>query len=175
VIRHDWGWRGQPVYTLYGHLLEVFVTTGDHVRAGDLIAGVGNTGASSGPHLHFEVRLGENDYSHTVNPALWLAPYEGWGTLAGQITTSSGVFLYNASVTAAPALANGWQAEPDIRTVTSYANDATNPDPLWRENFVIPDLPAGEYEVVARTGWGVLRAKVTVRPGVTSFVKLHTD
>lgn len=174
IIQHDWGWQGKPVYTLYGHLLEVFVEVGDHVRAGDLVAGVGNTGASSGPHLHFEVRWGVNDYSHTINPALWLAPYEGWGTLAGRITTADGAFVYNASLTITPAHSNAW-TEGETRIVTSYANDEVNPDPIWQENFVIPDLPAGDYVLTARTGCEVLQASVTIRPGTTSFVKLHTD
>jgi hypothetical protein len=173
IIRHDWGWQGQPTYSLYGHLLEVFVQEGDHVRAGDLIAGVGNTGASSGPHLHFEVRVGENDYNHTVNPALWIAPYEGWGTLAGRITTDGGTFLYNVILTISPAH-QGDELDSDIRVLTSYANDQVNPDNLWRENFVVSDLPAGEYRLSVRAGREILNANVTIRMGATTFIKLHT-
>jgi murein DD-endopeptidase MepM/ murein hydrolase activator NlpD len=175
IIRHDWGWQGGPVYTLYGHLLEVFVEEGDHVRAGDLIAGVGNTGASSGPHLHFEIRVGVNDYNHTVNPALWMAPYEGWGTLAGRITTATGTFLYNATLTISPAHPDSTLDDWEPRVVMSYANDQVNPDRTWQENFAIPDLPAGEYRLTARAGGEVLEAAVTIRPGVTTFVKLHTS
>jgi biotin carboxyl carrier protein len=175
IIRHDWGWHGEPVYTLYGHLLEVFVQVGDHVRAGDLIAGVGNTGASSGPHLHFEIRVGEDDYNHTVNPALWLAPYEGWGTLAGRITTAHGTFLYNAALTVTPAHPDLTLDDWEPRTVNSYANDQVNPDWIWQENFVIPDLPAGEYRLTARAGREILETTVTIRPGATTFVKLHTS
>lgn len=174
IIRHDWGWQGQPVYSLYGHLLEVFVQEGDHVRAGDLIAGVGNTGASSGPHLHLEVRVGENDYYHTVNPALWLAPYEGWGTLAGQITSASGTFLYNAVLTISPAHRGDELEDSDIRVLTSYANDQVNPDSLWGENFVVSDLPAGEYQLSVRAGGEILKANVTIRMGATTLIKLHT-
>lgn len=42
--------------TAYGHLSEVFVHSGQFVEAGQPIAESGNTGISSGPHLHFEVR-----------------------------------------------------------------------------------------------------------------------
>jgi len=42
--------------TLYGHLRKVSVQEGDEVRAGSLIATVGSTGLSTGPHLHFEIR-----------------------------------------------------------------------------------------------------------------------
>lgn len=53
VISHGGG-----LYTLYAHLSELRVAAGDHVRAGQLIGLSGSTGNSTGPHLHFEVRLG---------------------------------------------------------------------------------------------------------------------
>lgn len=43
--------------TLYGHLSELYVKTGDRVRQGEVIGRVGSTGLSTGPHLHFELRL----------------------------------------------------------------------------------------------------------------------
>ncbi len=45
-------------YTLYGHLSKALVYTGQFVDAGQPIAASGNTGISSGPHLHFEIRYG---------------------------------------------------------------------------------------------------------------------
>ena len=65
VILHDWQWREQEVYTLYAHTLELFVQVGDRVDQGQLIAGVGSSGEVSGPHLHFEVRIGGNNYGNT--------------------------------------------------------------------------------------------------------------
>ncbi len=44
VIQHDFGYRGQPLYTLYAHLSAVLVTAGDYVNMGDAIGLVGNTG-----------------------------------------------------------------------------------------------------------------------------------
>jgi murein DD-endopeptidase MepM/ murein hydrolase activator NlpD len=43
--------------TLYGHLSELYVREGDNVRQGEVIGRVGSTGLSTGPHLHFELRL----------------------------------------------------------------------------------------------------------------------
>ena len=45
--------------TLYGHLSSVLVTVGQYVEVGQPIAESGNSGVSTGPHLHFEVRHGE--------------------------------------------------------------------------------------------------------------------
>jgi len=42
---------------IYGHLSAIFVAPNEIVRAGELIGAVGSTGSSTGPHLHFEVRI----------------------------------------------------------------------------------------------------------------------
>jgi len=49
--------HGYGVVTLYGHNSEVFVSVGDYVKRGKKIAALGNTGRSTGPHVHYEVRL----------------------------------------------------------------------------------------------------------------------
>ncbi len=52
VLDHGYG-----VATLFGHTSNVFVQEGEKVRRGQVIAAVGSTGASSGPHLHYEVHV----------------------------------------------------------------------------------------------------------------------
>lgn len=69
-ILHEGG-----VLTRYCHLeSETMVRSNEHVAAGDLIGYVGSSGRSSGPHLHFEVRLGAtlSDPGEPTNPVTWM-------------------------------------------------------------------------------------------------------
>ena len=56
--------HGGDIYTLYGHCLTMFVSAGQSVKRGQVIALVGTTGNSTGPHLHFGVYKGDS----SVNP-----------------------------------------------------------------------------------------------------------
>ncbi|MBA0049661.1 M23 family metallopeptidase [Streptomyces sp. AJS327] len=59
-------------YTLFAHLSRIHVRKGQRVRAGTLIGKSGNTGQSSGPHLHFEVRAARG-YGSDIDPRKYLA------------------------------------------------------------------------------------------------------
>ena len=67
--------------TLYGHLSELYVKAGQTVQQGDVIGRVGSTGLSTGPHLHFELRLPSATSWYAVDPgdfdlAGWMPPGE---------------------------------------------------------------------------------------------------
>jgi len=60
--------HGRGISTRYGHLSGFAVLPGEHVRRGDVIGYVGLTGRSTGPHLHYEVRINDTP----VNPQKYL-------------------------------------------------------------------------------------------------------
>jgi murein DD-endopeptidase MepM/ murein hydrolase activator NlpD len=64
--------HGKGVYTYYAHLNKVTVARNHKVRQGQRIALVGNSGRSTGPHLHLEVRVANNMF----NPLAYFSPVE---------------------------------------------------------------------------------------------------
>ena len=60
--------HGHGISTRYGHLSGFAVTTGQHIHRGDVIGYVGLSGRSTGPHLHYEVRINDTP----VNPYKYL-------------------------------------------------------------------------------------------------------
>ena len=167
ILRHDGMWRDGPVYTLYGHLSAIHVAVGDRVSEGQPIGEVGETGIANGPHLHFEVRVGVNDYGHTCNPELWMQPYGGRGAIAGRLVDSARQPITGTLVAITPL--NG---EPlAFREMWTYGEGVMS-DPVWNENFAMSDVPAGRYRLeVALDGKNLVR-QVTVLPGQTTFLEI---
>lgn len=67
--------HGGDIETRYGHMSRLNVAAGQHVHKGDIIGYVGTTGRSTGPHLHYEVRIA----GEAVNPV----PYLQTGAASG--------------------------------------------------------------------------------------------
>ncbi|MET7436301.1 M23 family metallopeptidase, partial [Streptomyces sp. NPDC005568] len=67
VVEHPGGY-----YTQYAHLAAVTVDQGERVAAGQWVGQSGTSGNSTGPHLHFEVRI-TPDMGSAVDPVPWLA------------------------------------------------------------------------------------------------------
>jgi murein DD-endopeptidase MepM/ murein hydrolase activator NlpD len=174
IIHHDWQWMDKDIFTLYAHTLELFVTVGEYVERGQLIAGVGASGGVSGPHLHLEVRVGDNNYANTRNPAFWLAPYEGWGTLAGRFVDIRGRMIHGGLITVRPLRVES-EIDIPVRRQLTYAKNGPVSDEIWRENFVVADLPAGQYTLLLSTAGETFRRTVDVLPGQTNFVVVQAD
>ncbi|MBU0510470.1 MAG: peptidoglycan DD-metalloendopeptidase family protein [Chloroflexi bacterium] len=141
VVQHDFGYQGQQLFTVYGHLQRVDVFRGQRVVTRASLGLVGETGKVTGPHLHFEVRVGESDFFTTLNPELWLVPPQGWGVLAARIMDTAGQLYANELIyITSRETGQVWQVWP-------YSGAPANSDPYYQENMVISDLPAGIYAV----------------------------
>ncbi len=167
TIRHDFGYEGQTLYTVYGHMQQVDVAPGQYVKSGERIGLVGETGRVTGPHLHFEVRLGENNFFATRNPELWIVPPIGWGVLAGRIMDSSGNLVYGQPVIiTSKSTGQNWFAR-------SYGPDSVNPDAYYQENLVVGDLPAGSYDIrMFYAGYRIV-GEIEIEPGLVRYFNFY--
>jgi murein DD-endopeptidase MepM/ murein hydrolase activator NlpD len=163
TIQHDFGYQNQPLFTIYGHMSEINVVEGQHVETGDKLGLVGETGIVTGPHLHFEVRMGENSFFSTRNPELWLVPPIGWGVIAGHVTDTIGQPIYDQQIIITdPLNEQNWFA-------WSYGKTSVNSDSYYQENLVIGDIPAGSYLLRAAFGGMYFNAPIEVDPGMVSY------
>jgi hypothetical protein len=88
--------------TIYAHNSKLLVSRGKRVRRGQLIAYSGNTGHTTGPHLHFEVRHGVT----AMNPTAWIStvPVSTKGSLASKRPTQVKMTPHAVALAAAPAV-----------------------------------------------------------------------
>jgi murein DD-endopeptidase MepM/ murein hydrolase activator NlpD len=163
TIQHDFGYQNQTLYTIYGHLDQIDVIEGQHVETGDRLGLVGETGKVTGPHLHFEVRLGENSYFTTRNPELWLVPPIGWGIIAGRITDRYDRLLNDQMIIITdPKIEQNWFA-------WSYGKTSVNSDAYYQENLVVGDMPAGTYLLRIAYGGVNFSAQIEIKPGIVNY------
>lgn len=162
-IRHNFGWQGQRMITIYAHMDRIDVSVGQEVKAGEQIGLVGETGNVTGPHLHFEVRIKNNAYYNTYNPELWLAPPQGWGVLVGHLENTNGSLLTTQDVSVrSKATGRTW-------VVRSYGPKGVNGDPYYDENMALSDLPAGDYTVVIDYLDHRYQTMVSIHPGAITY------
>ena len=129
VLAHDlYSLSGRRIFTLYGHLEQVDVRSGQVVEDLDRLGSVGSSGVAIGPHLHFEVRVSDPfDYRQTRNPELWLQHYVDRGMIVGSLRDQDGQPIFGRRLTI--------RSDSMSRDVFTYASEVVNGDPVWRENF----------------------------------------
>lgn len=178
VLRHDFPDLSQPLFTLYAHLDQVAVQVGDTLSVGDLVGTVGATGIATGPHLHFEVRLGPGTVDNTVNPELWLKPHTSengaqHAALAGRVLNPDGSLASVSSIVLQPID----PADPSQRPVylETYASNDTHGDETWHENFAVGDLPPGTYRLALIAGNNTIDQHITLEAGRVTVAVIHLE
>jgi murein DD-endopeptidase MepM/ murein hydrolase activator NlpD len=171
MIEHTQRWENKPVYTLYGHVSKVLVKVGQPIKAGQLIALVGELGVAIGPHLHLEVRVGGKTYNDARNPDLWVRPDPDYGVIAGRVADYQNYFVPVQLVTLHRANEPGkfW------RQTFTYPDNVVKSDDNYGETFTFADVPVGKYLLKTFFDGRQLTVPVTVKAGATSFVVLQSN
>jgi murein DD-endopeptidase MepM/ murein hydrolase activator NlpD len=165
VMQLDQDYNGQRVFALYGHVNSIGVEVNEKVKKGDVIGTIGMTGVAQGPHVHFEVRLGVNDYYHTRNPILWMTPQPGLGSLAGRFTDTKGNLVRGAKINIYSVHSNDF-----VVSTETYGRDQwppVNSDDDLGENFAMSNLLPGDY--IVRIGQYTHR--FTIQEGKLTFIE----
>ena len=167
VIEHGFGYKNETLYTVYAHMDSVVVMLGEDVDTGQTLGFVGDTGYTTGPHLHFEVRTGKNDFYKTRNPELWIAPPQGWGILTGRIMNANNGLIEKLEIHVYS------ETESKDRNVITYTMKGINGDDYYKENFVLSDLPAGTYTVSFQMNDVNYKHTITIHAGLVTFFSFH--
>ncbi|HEU5261011.1 MAG TPA: peptidoglycan DD-metalloendopeptidase family protein [Gemmatimonadales bacterium] len=178
AIRHDRRLGSLFIYSVYYHNTALRVFAGQRVKAGDVIATVGNTGRATNDHLHLEVHAAPVDSvplvvdpnerypKYTVNPELWIEPLPGTGIVAGQVWDPRGRPVPQARVYGLI------KAEPQ-ETPFSFAEtygERNHPDPAYREHFAVSDVEPGEYTLAVLVDGKRLSQRIRVEAGRVTWV-----
>jgi murein DD-endopeptidase MepM/ murein hydrolase activator NlpD len=169
------------VWSTYYHNADLTVRAGQRVRAGDVIAHVGNTGRATNDHLHLEIhvtpgrdstRVVDPDVrypAYTRNPQLWIAPLPGTGAIAGRVFGTDGRAVPGARVY---GVTKPLPLETPFSFAETYAGKAHS-DPAFAEHFAIGDVPAGTYVLGVEVDGQRLFRRVEVAAGRVTQVEFR--
>jgi hypothetical protein len=166
------------LFSVYYHNSKLLVQAGQRVKAGDVIALVGNTGRATNDHLHLEVHASPYDSTRLIvdpevryppyntNPELWIEPLPGTGMVAGQVWDSAGTPVYQARIY---GLVKPEPQETPFSFIETYG-PRNHPDPVYKEHFAISDVPPGEYVLGVEIGGRRVFRRVKVEAGRLTWV-----
>lgn len=142
-------WNNSDYYFLYGHLTQPYTFLGQTVSKGQPIALSGNTGYSTGAHLHFEIRKGtqSSGYRNKRNAELWCG-ITGMGAIYGKVPNAPDETRVNITPDPKP--------RPPYTTygyslTYLFADTKIGSDDVYQENYAIGDVKPGTYTITAPT------------------------
>jgi hypothetical protein len=185
AIRHDRsfeaGGRRYTIYSVYYHNSRLETQVGQRVRAGDVIARVGNTGRATNEHLHLEVHAAPVDSlplvvdpamrfpPYTSNPELWIEPLAGTGLVAGRVVDAGGAPVRQARVY---GLVKPGPRETPFSFAETYGDRARG-TPAYEEHFAVSDVPAGTYLLWVEIAGKRVYRRARVAPGMVTWVEFQ--
>jgi murein DD-endopeptidase MepM/ murein hydrolase activator NlpD len=166
------------LFSVYYHNSKLLRHVGDHVKAGDVIALVGNTGRATNDHMHLEVHASPFDSTRLIvdpevryppyntNPELWIEPLPGTGMIAGQVWDSAGKPVQQARIY---GLVKPQPRETPFSFIETYG-PRNHSDPVYKEHFGISDVPPGEYVLGVEIGGTRVFRQAKVESGKLTWV-----
>jgi murein DD-endopeptidase MepM/ murein hydrolase activator NlpD len=167
------------LFSVYYHNSKLLAQVGQRVKAGDVIALVGNTGRATNDHLHLEVHASPYDSTRLIvdpavryppyntNPELWIDPLPGTGMIAGQVWDSAGKPVYQARIY---GLVKPEPRDTPFSFIETYG-PRNHSDPIYHEHFGISDVPPGTYVLGVEIGGRRVYRQVRVEAGKLTWVE----
>jgi hypothetical protein len=177
IIEHQLPDIPTPIYTLYAHLSELIVVDGEKISNGQTIGLVGATGKAFTNHLHFEVRVGDIFLQNARNPELFLplipSNDEPVGLLIGSLLSKDGNLIPGASIVLQKIIDDTPQAGSSVY-IETYAKGISG-DEFWRENFVLSNLPEGDYRISAYANQYFIEEFITINANEIKHLILQPE
>ena len=187
AIRHSRrltaGGQRRFVFSVYYHNSKLLVSVGQQVKAGEVIAQVGNTGRATNDHLHLEVHAAPTDSVRFIvdpevryppfntNPELWIDPLPGTGLIAGHVWDAKGQPVQQARIY---GLVKPQPQETPFSFIETYG-PRNHADPVYHEHFAISDVPPGEYVLGVEIEGKRVYRRVRVEPRKLTWVEFQPD